>query len=166
MAVGNPARLAPNDQQLELRWGARHHARVTAGTPSYGQRPEVAVRYLEVADELSQIQTAWPSLEAAVGTLTGRRFLAAFDPVECWYRACVETRADTTDAERRLPEMLLPGGRFLRVRLRGKPPGLYEEIGPAYRSLLTLAARDDTRPSLEHYRRHDQIDILMPVAER
>ena len=136
---------------------------MTAGTPSYVQRAEVTVRYVEVADELSQIQIAWPRLEAAVGALTGRRFLAAFDPVEGWYRACVETRDDITAGERRLPETLLPGGRFLRVRLRGTPPGLYEEIGPAYRSLLTLAARDDTRPSLEHYRRHDQIDILMPA---
>ena len=128
------------------------------------ERADTAVRYVEVADEPSQIQAVWPILEEAVGSLRGRRFIAAFDPVQGWYRACVETRADVAAPERGLPEMVIAGGRFLRIRVRGEPPGVYDEIGPAYELMESSAERDDGRPSLEHYRRRDEIDVLMPVT--
>ena len=70
---------------------------------------------------------AWPQLEAAVGPLRGRRFVAAFDPTEGWYRACVEIQPDVTAAEQALPEAIIASGRFLRVRLRGEPPSVYEK---------------------------------------
>lgn len=128
------------------------------------ERVDMTVRYVQVKDELSQIQAAWPTLEAAVGSLKGRRFLAAFDPIQGWYRACVETKTDVTPTERALPEAVVPGGRFLCIRLRGAPPGVYDEIASAYSLLETSAHRDDSRPSLEHYRRLDEIDVLMPVT--
>ena len=132
--------------------------------PTPVERTDIAVRYVQVKDELSEIRMAWPELEAAVGSLKGRRFLAAFDPTEGWYRACVEIGPDVTTSERALPEAVVPGGRFLRIRLRGTPPGVYDEIAPAYTLLETSASRDDSRPSLEHYRRVDLIDVLMPVS--
>ncbi len=135
-----------------------------AKVPSAVERTPVAVRYVQVEDEISQIRVAWPTLEAAVGSLRGRRFVAAFDPVQGWYRACVQIQADATPAERDLPEMVIPGGRFVRIRLRGEPPGVYSEIGPAYQLLESSARRDDARPSLELYRRLDEIDVLMPVT--
>ena len=124
----------------------------------------MAVRYVQVKDELSEIQVAWPELEAAVGSLRGRHFVAAFDPIEGWYRACVEIQTEITATERALPEAVIPGGRFLRVRLRGPAPGVYDEIAPAYALLEKSAPRDNSRPSLEHYRRLDEIDVLMPVT--
>jgi hypothetical protein len=137
---------------------------MSAGDPTLVERADMAVRYIQVRDELSEIQVAWPELEAAVGSLKGRRFVAAFDPTQGWYRACVEIQPDITTTERALPEAVIPGGRFLRIRLRGAPPGVYEEIAPAYAVLETSAPRDDSRPSLEHYRRFDEIDVLMPVT--
>jgi DNA gyrase inhibitor GyrI len=104
-------------------------------------------------------------LEQAVGSMRGRRFIAAFDPLQGWYRACVEVRVEMTHAERELAEMVIPGGRYLRVRLRGDPPEVYDEIAAAYALLESSANRDDSRPSLERYRRLDEIDVLMPVTE-
>ena len=129
------------------------------------ERRDTPVRYVEVQDELSQIQIAWPALEAAVGSLRGRRFLGAFDPDAGWYRACVEVRADAPipQTELDLPTAVIPGGSFVRVRLRGEPPALYAEIGPAYQRLTAACQRDESRPSLEHYRRLDEIDVLIPV---
>ncbi|MFZ0322779.1 MAG: hypothetical protein WAN48_01460 [Actinomycetes bacterium] len=69
-----------------------------------------------------------------------------------------------TAAELELPEMTIPGGRFMRIRLRGEPPGVYDEIAAAYGLLESSAERDDSRPSLEHYRRLNEIDVLMPVS--
>jgi DNA gyrase inhibitor GyrI len=58
----------------------------------------------------------------------------------------------------------LPGGRYLRARLRGEPPGLYERIKPTFDELIRQAKPDETRPSLEHYRRHDEVDLLLPIV--
>jgi hypothetical protein len=135
---------------------------MVAGAASSVRRDDVRVKYVEVADELAEIQIAWPALEALVGDLRGHRFLAAFDPIAGWYRACVELHDDDLpDLE--LPEYVVPGGEFVRIRLRGEPPAVYEEIGPAYHALRDAGARDDSRPSIEVYRRHDEIDVLMPV---
>jgi hypothetical protein len=57
----------------------------------------------------------------------------------------------------------LPGGRYLRARLRGDPPGVYEQIGPTFEELTRGRKPDISRPSLEHYRRYDEIDLLLPV---
>ena len=40
---------------------------------------------------------------------------------------------------------------------------LYERIGPTFEELLKEATPDETRPSIEFYRRHDEIDLLLPV---
>ena len=134
---------------------------MVAGTASLVSRDDVRVKYVEVADVLAEIQVAWPALEALVGDRRGRHFLAAFDPRAGWYRACVEVRDGLPDLD--LPDYTVPGGSFLRVRLRGEPPAVYEEIGPAYHSLVEAGVRDDSRPSIEAYRRLDEIDVLMPV---
>ena len=78
--------------------------------------------------------------------MRGRRFIAAFDPLQGWYRACVEIRVEMTDAECDLPEMVIPGGPYLRLRLRGDPPEVYDEIARRTRSwspppTATTAAR-------------------------
>lgn len=137
---------------------------MSGSDPTLVERAEMSVRYVQVNDVLPEIQVAWPQLEAAVGSLKGRHFVAAFDPDQGWYRACVEVQPEVTPAERALPEAVIAGGRFLRVRLRGAAPGVYAEIAPAYALLERSAPRDISRPSLEHYRRLDEIDVLMPVT--
>jgi DNA gyrase inhibitor GyrI len=59
----------------------------------------------------------------------------------------------------------LPGGRYLRARLRGEPPEVYERIGPTFEALVKTAHPDSTRPSIEFYRQRDEIDLLLPVAD-
>ena len=59
----------------------------------------------------------------------------------------------------------LPGGRYLRARLRGEPPDVYERIAPTFAALESAARQDTTRPSLELYRRRDEIDLLLPVPD-
>ena len=58
----------------------------------------------------------------------------------------------------------LPGGRYLRTRLHGEPPQVYERIGPTFEALVQTTRPDESRPSIEHYRRRDEIDLLLPVA--
>ena len=52
----------------------------------------------------------------------------------------------------------LPGGLYTRERLRGEPPEVYDRIAGA-----AEGPRDPSRPIIEHYRRRDEIDVLLPV---
>jgi len=38
-----------------------------------------------------------------------------------------------------------------------------EDIDPTFDQLTRGATPDTRRPSLEHYRRHDEIDLLLPI---
>jgi len=125
------------------------------------QREGIAVQFVRVPDELEHIRRAWDELEAVV-PLRGRHFYGAFDPVADDYRACVELREGDEPAPG-LESGTLPGGRYLRARLRGDPPAVYEQIGPTFDELARQARPDETRPALEHYRRHDEIDLLLPI---
>ena len=125
------------------------------------EREEIAVQFVRVPDGLEHIRRAWDELEAVVD-LHGRHFYGAFDPVAEDYRACVEVR-ERDEVPPGLESGTLPGGRYLRARLSGDPPGIYERIGPTFQELTRHRKPDETRPSLEHYRRHDEIDLLLPI---
>jgi hypothetical protein len=125
------------------------------------ERDEMAVQFVRAPDGLEEIGRAWNELEAVVA-LRGRHFYGAYDPIADDYRACVEVR----EGDEYVPGLengTLPGGRYLRARLRGEPPALYEQIKPTFDELTRQASPDETRPSLEHYRCHDEIDLLLPI---
>jgi hypothetical protein len=42
---------------------------------------------------------------------------------------------------------------------------VYERIGAAFAALVEAARPDATRPSIEFYRRRDEIDLFLPVAD-
>src|SRR3954454_23093154 len=52
-------------------------------------------------------------------------------------------------------------GRARRERRDVHP---HRQIQPAFEAMLATTVADDTRPSLEFYRRCDEIDLLLPVA--
>lgn len=124
-------------------------------------RDEIAIQFVRVPDGLEHIRRAWDELEAVVD-LHGRHFYGAFDPVADDYRACVEVR----EGDELVPSLengTLPGGRYLRVRLHGEPPAVYERIGPTFEEMMQEAKPDTNRPGLEYYRRRDEIDLLLPI---
>jgi hypothetical protein len=126
-------------------------------------REPINVMLVRVADELGEIQRAWTAFETAVG-LRGRKFYGAFDPVTATYSVCAVLRPGDDPATFGAELGTLPGGRFACVRLHGEPPAVYEQIGPTAERLATRPDADHTRPTLEYYRRHDVIDVLVPVV--
>ncbi|MGH3191704.1 MAG: hypothetical protein ACRDPY_29750 [Streptosporangiaceae bacterium] len=114
-------------------------------------------------DELPAIQQLWPRFEGLVG-LRGRRMYAMVDTRAETYAACTPLRKDDEPGRLGLDTAELPGGWYLRARIAGDPPGLYERIGPAMQALVSLAApADPDRPLVEYYRRHDEIELWVPI---
>ncbi len=133
--------------------------------PTVIEREAIEVPFAASEDALADIAVAWPAawerLETLLGDLHGRHFYGAFYPETEEYRACVEIGEHDLVPE--LERGGLPGGIYLRKRIKGEPPALYEQIGPAVDELLQLGKADPSRPTIEHYRRRDEIDVLLPV---
>ncbi|MFI5034989.1 MAG: GyrI-like domain-containing protein [Acidimicrobiales bacterium] len=125
-------------------------------------RDETPELFLRTADDAAAFAPLWGRLETLVG-LRGRRFFGAFFVSRHEYWVCVEAAPDLDAGALGLEEGTLPAGRYLRVRLRGEPPAIYERIGPTFESMAVAATPDPTRPGLEFYRSRDAIDCLLPV---
>ena len=128
------------------------------------ERNDVQVMFKRVADEESAIGRGIAEVEEAVGSLRGRKCYGAFGATAGEYWACVQLReGDEADALG-LEVGTLPGGRYARVRLQGDPPDLYGRIAPAFERLAARADHDRSRPGIEFNRRHDTIDLLLPIT--
>jgi hypothetical protein len=131
--------------------------------PTLVEREDVAVLCKTVADELESIRRGWVELEQTIGSLRGRHFYGAADPPAREYRACVQIREGELPEELGLELWSLPGGPYLRARLHGEPPSVYDRIAPTFEELSKLADADPARPWIEAYRRQNLIDLLLPV---
>jgi hypothetical protein len=127
-------------------------------------REPVEVMFIRTNDDVAEFGPAWQRLEELVGT-RGRKFFGAFYPATQEYRVCVQIQQGDDPTALGLETGTLPAGRYLRERIRGEPPALYERIAPTFQELLKHATSDETRPSIEFYRRHDEIDLLLPVVD-
>lgn len=114
-------------------------------------------------DDLAHIQKLWPQFEELVG-LRGRRMYALVDEEAGTYTTCTLVRPGESAADFGLQAGVLAGGRYLRGRITGEPPGLYGRIGPAMTELVQQAEVDRSRPLVEFYRRHDEIELWVPVT--
>src|SRR4029453_10668239 len=83
---------------------------------------------VRVSDELPDIRAAWERLESIV-PLQGRKFFGGVEGGTA-YLACAERNEGDDPDALGLESIVLPGGRYLRERLRGEPPDVYDEIAP------------------------------------
>jgi hypothetical protein len=127
------------------------------------EREAIDVMFIRTPDDVAEFGPAFQRLEELVGT-RGRKYFGAFYPREKEYRACVQLQEADDPSALGVETGTLPGGRYLRERIRGEGPALYERIAPTFEELLAQANSDETRPSIEFYRRHDEIDLLLPVV--
>ncbi|MGC4745042.1 GyrI-like domain-containing protein [Micromonospora sp. DT201] len=130
------------------------------------ERPETPVMFISTADEQDAITEAWARLEEIVGSLHGRKFFGVFGPPDGSYRVCVQVQDDGDDALSGLQSGSIPGGHYLSTTVQGEPPEIYSHIPIRYAELEQVADHDSTRPSIEFYRRRDEIDLLIPVNAR
>jgi len=126
-------------------------------------RDDVSVMLRHVPDEIPAIKRAWSEVEHALGSLRGRKFYGSFDTTTNQYAVCVVLREGDDPHALGLERGTLPGGKYVRVRLKGEPPAVYDLIPSMMQRLADRPDRDLTRPQLEYYRRRDEIDLLVPV---
>lgn len=65
---------------------------MAGGTPTV-EREDVRVMFKRTIDEQEAITRTWAEVEAAVGSLRGRKFYGVFDPKTDEYRVCVQWQA-------------------------------------------------------------------------
>lgn len=126
-------------------------------------RQDTAALSREVPLDLAAIQEAWPSFESWFDSLHGRRMMGLIDNRAGKYRLCTERLPRDIENPLGLDETTIPGGRYLRLRLIGDPPGVYGQIAEAFDELFEHAEHDPTRPLIEFYRREGEVDCLVPV---
>jgi hypothetical protein len=128
-------------------------------------RDDLSVMGIRCADRIEEIQQIWPRLEEIVGPLHGRRFFGAMYTEPREYRACVRVEPDDDPAALGLEPFTLSGGRYVRLTLKGEPPGVYGQIGRSFMQLVEAHPDwDQSRPGIEYYRRRNEIDLLLPIA--
>jgi hypothetical protein len=133
-----------------------------ATLPGRTHRCDVEVMQRSTQDDLAEIQRLWRLFERQVG-LRGRRMYALVR--DGTYSTCTPIRPGDDPETLGLQRGLLPGGWYLRGRLSGTPPGLYDKIGPGVAELGLLAGTsiDAARPVVEYYRRNDQVELWIPI---
>ena len=137
-------------------------ASLLTGVPRVMERSEIPVMQSTTVDDRDHIRAMWPWFEERVG-LRGRKMYALIDTARAIYTVCTPVREEDDPASLDLQTGVLPGGRYLRGRLVGQPPELYDVIPGAMAELVAGAARDRGRPLVEFYRRHDQIELWVPI---
>ena len=117
----------------------------------------------DVPLDLPSIQAGWPDFEHAFDSLRGRRMMGLVYGGSHIYRMC-SIRLDRDAANSLgLDETTIPGGAYLRLRLRGEAPEVYGHIGEAFDVLFGSADHDSSRPQIESYRREGEVDCLLPI---
>ncbi len=109
------------------------------------------------------IQAAWDRLEHGLPSLKGRKFYGAFSYPDGPYRACVAVRSDDDEAKLGLTRWTIPGGVYLRRRLvdwQEDPDRIRRTFG----EMAKQVRPDDRRPTVEYYRRHDEVLLYLPIA--
>lgn len=135
---------------------------VFVGTPDRISRSDVSVMQQSTIDDLPHIQALWPTFEELVG-LRGRKMYALIDTAQKTYTVCTPIREGDDPEHFGLAAGVLAGGSYLRGRIVGEPPGVYESIGPGLAELQAIGPVDPGRPLVEFYRRRDQIELWLPL---
>lgn len=118
--------------------------------------------FARVPDRGPDIQRGWASFEDLVG-LRGHTFFGVVDLSADEYWTAAKIRDDDPADRFGLEVGEVPGGDYLSATLTGEPPALYDGIAPTVQHLRDIGDVDDARPIVEFYRRHDEIEILIPV---
>ena len=97
-------------------------------------------------------------------TLRGKNFYGVYYPRSNEYRACVEVTGASMLSRLSLEFETIPGGLYAYRVLRGHHLQLFQKIKVIFEEMRQIYQWDITRPTIEHYRRADEIMLLLPIV--
>jgi hypothetical protein len=123
--------------------------------------------YMEVSNDVESQKEAWPVFESKFPNLTGRKMYGLDYGDEKRYRVCSLVLESDNGLNYGCKMFSFEGGAYLRLRLKFDQPLLFEKIGPAYNYLFTNYSHqiDWTMPTIEHYKAHNVLDIMIPITK-
>ena len=120
--------------------------------------------YLETRDLSNQIPATFIDLESRLDTLQGRKFYGAFNDMDGIYQACVVIQEGDDPASLGLKVGVIAGGLYARAKVMDwvenvkKIGEQFDQLAEEYNNRI-----DNTRPSVEFYRRHNEVICLLPI---
>lgn len=138
------------------------------GTIEVVQIEKMNLLYLETKNDVESQQRSWPEFESKFTSLTGRKMYGLDYGDKKIYRLCaLINEADQGDTFG-LNQFQFGGGKYLRLRIKHNPPELYDKIGPAYNFLFSTYADSINweLPTIEHYKTHNILDIMIPILNQ
>lgn len=118
--------------------------------------------YLIAEGGLAGAKDAWEKLEAKIGNLKGRKFYGLYSTDRGEYQVCVAMREDDDPEGLRLKVGIIPGGKYAESKLMDWSERI-QDIGSTFDALAAAHEVDETRPSIEFYRSHRELILLLPI---
>lgn len=135
--------------------------------PSVTHLPDQTFAYVEAVDGFTGAGAAFDRLESRMETLRGRKMYGVVfpgDPVR--YLACVLLDGQEAD-DLGLERTTVPGGKYARTLVRDWESRISELpaiVGQLHSDIKASGLEvDPDRPSLEYYRRIDELLIMLPL---
>lgn len=145
------------------------HETTSLGTVSVVNWDSAELWIEEVDDSLVSVKAGWPRFESRFPSLSGRKMmgLASGAPESGGtYRLASIVKRDDPERIPGLRREAFEFGRYLRHRIKGEPPALYDRIGPAVGYLFAHHGEqiDWARPTIEFYHSRNVVDCLVPIV--
>lgn len=134
---------------------------------TYVELQEIPVMRVKADLKGSGPAAAFTLLESKLPMLRGRKFYGVFritpEGIEEYYSCVARIESDAPD-NMKLETAVIPGGRYFRRKVMkweqvirdGKLPRIFHD-------LASSKEVDSTRPSIEYYRSHEELQLLVPV---
>lgn len=135
-------------------------------TDSYVELEELPVLRVRADMKGKGPSAAFDLLESKLPTLKGRRFYGSFQltPDGEEYYACVR-RIESDDPQRmQLETGVIPGGWYARRKLMDWEKNL-SQLPKLFEEMCRAQDVDPRRPSLEYYRSHVELQLLVPLRD-
>lgn len=118
--------------------------------------------YLTAEGGLAGARGAWEKLEAKLGDLKGRKFYGLFFEDRGEYRVCVAMREDDDPNALGLKVGIIPGGKYAESKIADWSERI-KDIGLTFDAMAAEHEVDQSRPSIEFYRSHRELILLLPI---
>ena len=129
-------------------------------------QPDIELVVCRANEFPAGIKDAWERLESKLASLKGRKFygLTYFEDGQLVYYAGLQPKNNEEIQALGFPTMRLKGGKYVRVKLMDWNSQA-DEIGPIFDELMETYRKDPSGPTIEFYRSHTELHLMIPLAE-